>query len=78
LADTKETLASVDFSIETTKAEYEKAKNTDNVKSHAVQRQVEAAKETYQKAKDMAIRVIEETLVKTATASKSLANLSIQ
>jgi hypothetical protein len=93
LADTKEKLASVDFSIETkkknkllksyfrhtchdrlskgtammtpaietTKAEYEKVKETDDAKLHAVQAQVEVAEETYQEAKNMATRVIDES-----------------
>jgi hypothetical protein len=61
LADTKEKLASVDSSIETTNAEYEKAKETDDAKLHAVQAQVAVAKKTYQEAKAMATRVIEES-----------------
>jgi hypothetical protein len=60
-ADTKEKLASVDSSIETTKAEYEKAKETEDAKLHAVQAQVEAAKETSEAAKDMATRAIEDS-----------------
>jgi hypothetical protein len=47
LMDTEEKLASVDSSIETTKAEYEKVKETDDAKLHAVQAQVEVAKETH-------------------------------
>jgi hypothetical protein len=61
LADTKEKLASVDSSIETIKAEYEKAKETDDAKLHALQAKVEVAKEIYQEAKDTATRVIEES-----------------
>jgi hypothetical protein len=61
LADTKEKLPSVHFSIETTKAEYEKVKETDDAKLHAVQAQVEVVKKTYQEAKNMATRVIDES-----------------
>jgi hypothetical protein len=61
LADTNEKLASVDSSIETTKAEYEKAKETDDAKLHTVQAQVKVAMETHLEAKAMATRVIEES-----------------
>jgi hypothetical protein len=47
LTDTKEKLASVDLSIETTKAEYEKVKETDDAKLHTVQAQIEVVKETH-------------------------------
>jgi chromosome segregation ATPase len=60
LADTKEKLASIDSSIETTKAEYDKVKEDGDAKLHAVQAQVEVAKEACQEAKDRATRVIEE------------------
>jgi chromosome segregation ATPase len=60
LVDIKEKLASINSSIETTKAEYEKVKENGDAKLHAVRAQVEAAKEACQEAKDMATRVIEE------------------
>jgi hypothetical protein len=63
LADTRKKLASVDSRIETTKAEFEKAKETDGAKLHAVQAQVAAAKESYQEAKATATRAIEESSV---------------
>lgn len=61
LANTKEKLGSIDSSIETTKNEYEKTKETDDAKLHAVQAQVAIAKETCQEAKAFATRIIEES-----------------
>jgi chromosome segregation ATPase len=43
LADTKEKLASVNASIETTKVAYEKAEETDDAKLHVAKAQVEVA-----------------------------------
>jgi hypothetical protein len=61
LADAREKLASVNSGIKTTTVEYEKAKETDDAKLHAVQAQVAVTKKTFQEAKAMATRVVEES-----------------
>jgi chromosome segregation ATPase len=78
LADTKEKLVSVDSSIEATKARYKKVKEADNAKLHAVQAQVEVAKETCQEAKDMAARVIEERFGEGCNAIENACSILIE